>query len=236
MHRFFIEQKLKKGMKINLPSDVSRQIFFVLRMKRGEMITLFDGSDQDFLSEITEIKKGVCVAKTIDARQNKNELGRKIILFQSIIKKDKMEWIVEKCTEIGVSEIVPVIASRSVKTGLNQARLAKIAKEAAEQSGRATVPIIRPIMPFASALSLAVDNCKKILFLHAKADKLITPTRLRTDVLGLFVGPEGGWSGEEADVAAKAGFAVVSLGNRVLRAETAAIAASYFASREDLDS
>lgn len=236
MHRFFIGQKLKKGAEINLPSDISRQLFAVLRMKRSEIITLFDGSGQDFLSEIMEIKKGVCVVAIIEARHNKNELNRKIILFQALIKKDKMEWVAEKCTEIGVSEIVPVIASHSVKTGLNLVRLAKIAMEAAEQSGRAAVPVIHPIMPFADALRFAVDNCKKTIFLHEKADKLMIPIKHEADVLGLFIGPEGGWSEEEADAATKADFAVVSLGARVLRAETAAITASYFASREDLDS
>ncbi|MBI5045681.1 MAG: 16S rRNA (uracil(1498)-N(3))-methyltransferase [Candidatus Niyogibacteria bacterium] len=236
MHRFFIEQKLKKGIKINLPPDVSRQIFAVLRMKRGEMITLFDGSGQDFLSEIQEIKKGVCVAAIVEARPNKNEPSRKIILFQSLIKKDKMEWVVEKCTEIGVSEVVPVLAARSVKTGLNQARLEKIAKEAAEQSGRAVVPVIRPIAHLAEAISWAAENCEKVLFLHEKADKIITPAMFKARILGLFIGPEGGWSEEEASLADNAGFSAVSLGARVLRAETAAIIASYFMLREDLDS
>lgn len=236
MHRFFIGQKLKKGAEINLPSDISRQLFAVLRMKRGEIITLFDGSGWDFLSEITEIKKGVCAAEIMEIRQNKNELDRKIILFQALIKKDKMEWVAEKCTEIGVSEIVPMLALRSVKIGLNQARMTKIVKEAAEQSGRAIVPVIRPIMPFAEAVRFAVENCEKALFLHEKSEMLIIPSMLQTHVLGLFVGPEGGFSEEEAAIAKNAGFQAVSLGSRILRAETAAITASYFASREDLDS
>jgi 16S rRNA (uracil1498-N3)-methyltransferase len=154
------------------------------------------------------------------------EPTRNVTLYCSVLKRENFEWVVQKCAELGVKNIVPVIAGRTVKTGLKMDRLRMIAKEAAEQSGRGVVPEICEPMNFASALLEAKKNALNIFF-HTKTGKHKDQRTMNT--IGLWIGPEGGWTEQEAKQALDLGFQMGSLGMLVLRAETAAITATFCA-------
>src|SRR3989338_266879 len=125
MHRFYSKD-------LELTKEISHQLKNILRFKDGERFVLFDGSGYDFISEFSEEN-----IRIVEKVLNRREPERKIFLFQSLLKKDKMEWIFQKGTEVGVFEFIPVLSARSDRKDFNQKRAEKIIKEAAEQSGRA---------------------------------------------------------------------------------------------------
>ena len=234
MHRFFIEQKLRVGAELVLPQDVAHQLAQVLRMKAGERVIFFDGSGFDFPATLTAINKKEIRVEISAQEKNTREPQRRVTLFQAVIKKDKMEWVAEKATEVGVIKIIPVIAERSVKTGVNETRLSKIIKEAAEQSGRGIVPEIGELMLFKNALKMAMEECGVVYIAHLPtgqageaADRSLTPASSESRQIGLFVGPEGGFSDAEIQAATALGAKIISLGSTVLRAETAAVCGVY---------
>jgi 16S rRNA (uracil1498-N3)-methyltransferase len=148
------------------------------------------------------------------------EPARSVTLCCSILKRENFELVVQKATELGVSRIIPIIAERTVKTGLKMERLKAIAKEATEQSGRGVVPDISEPMSLTDALALPGHK----LFFHTGTQ---AHPALSSDPALLFIGPEGGWSDRDVAAAVSAGCQVCSLGKRTLRGETAAIVACY---------
>jgi 16S rRNA (uracil1498-N3)-methyltransferase len=147
------------------------------------------------------------------------------ILYCAVLKKENFELVVQKATEIGVAKIVPVITERTVKLGINMERLHKIIVEACEQSGRGFLPEIVEPMKLEFALKGAESNDAN-LFFHFSKTKISASDKISGQV-GLFVGPEGGWSDEEVNLAKDHNCKIVSFGDNVFRAETAAIIASY---------
>ena len=215
MHRFFSE-------KLEIDRDILHQLKNVLRLKQGEKIILFDGSGYDFISEFTGEE-----AKIVEKVLNRREPERKIFLFQSLLKKDKMEWIFQKGAEVGVFEFIPVLSARSIKKDFNQKRAEKIIKEAAEQSGRAVLPKIHETIDFEKALEFVQKERLFGIITDPNSKKHILES-LKEARTALFVGPEGGWTEEEVGEAKECGFKAVSLGRLNLRAETAAVIASAF--------
>ena len=215
MHRFFSKD-------LGLTEEIQHQMKDVLRFKAGERFVLFDGSGYDFILEIYGDK-----AKTVEKVLNRREPERKIYLFQSILKKDKMEWVFQKGTEVGVYEFVPILSSRSIKKDFNQERAEKIIKEAAEQSGRAILPKIHEVMDFKKAMEFVQAERLSGVIADLNSKKHISEA-LKEVRMALFVGPEGGWSEEESSEAKEHGFKSVALGKLQRRAETAAIVASAF--------
>ncbi len=225
MHRFFVSENLDGKDKLVLPEDIQHQIKNVLRLKTGEKIIFFDGSGYDFISELSEASGSK--VKIVEKVLNRREPERKLVLFQSLLKKDKMEWVFQKGTEVGVSEFHPILSSRSVKKDFNKTRAEKIIKEAAEQSGRAVLPKINGTISFQDAC----DYVQKERFIGILADpnsKKHISEILKEPKMALFIGPEGGWTKEETDEARECGFQIVSLGRLNLRSETAAIVGSAF--------
>ncbi|MEK7162574.1 MAG: RsmE family RNA methyltransferase [Patescibacteria group bacterium] len=214
MHRFFTPD-------LKLSPEILRQLKNVLRFGAGERFVLFDGSGHDFISEFTGKE-----AKIIEKVLNRREPERKIFLFQSLLKKDKMEWIFQKGTEVGVFEFVPVLSARSIKKDFNQERAEKIIKEAAEQSGRSFLPKIHETMDFKKALEFVQKERFSGVIADPNSKKHISET-LKEPKMVLFIGPEGGWTEEEVSEAKESGFRAVSLGKLNLRSETAAIVASH---------
>src|SRR3989344_1191072 len=147
----------------------------------------------------------------------------KILLCQAVIKKDNFEWIVQKCTELGVEEFVPLIAERSEKKNLNIERLRVIGKEAAEQSGRAFITKIHEPVTLEDALAGTKND--SIVF-DASGSPLHNSSAIIHNSCSVFIGPEGGWSERELELFKQRGVKIFSLGNATLRAETAAISAS----------
>ena len=163
-NRFYTNEQLAEGALFACPKELVHQLIEVLRLKSGDEIILFDGSGYDFRARIEDIKKKECFVKIIDSFVPNREPKRRVILFQSLIKKEKFELVSQKGTEVGVSEFVPVIADRSVKRGFDLARGQKIIKEAAEQAGRAHIPLLRDPMLFERAIEFTVNRSYQAFF------------------------------------------------------------------------
>ena len=221
--RFFIGEKLEGREDFSLSKEIQHQLKNVLRSKSGEKIILFDGSGYDFISEFD----GKGGAKIIERALNRSEPDRKIFLFQSLLKKDKMEWVFGKGAEVGIAEFFPIISERSIKKDFNKERGEKIIKEAAEQSGRSILPKINEILDFKKALKYVHEARISGVIADINSKKHIFET-LKDQAMALFVGPEGGWAEEEISEAKESGFKAVNLGRTMLRAETAAIVGSAF--------
>jgi 16S rRNA (uracil1498-N3)-methyltransferase len=141
------------------------------------------------------------------------------------LKKSNFELVVQKATEIGVGEIVPILCKNTVKTGLNLKRLEKIAKEAAEQSKRVTLPKIEKILSFKEAIEKARNFDLKILFDISGKNPSFLKRKVKN--VAIFIGPEGGWDKSEIELAKKENFEILNLGKLNLRSETAAIVSSF---------
>jgi len=210
--------------------DILNQVKNVLRLKSGSQILLADGKANEALAEIVEFGGDFFRVKLLQKESNNNEPARKVILYCSILKRENFELVAQKATEVGVAEIVPLICERTVKVGFKKERLIKIIKEAAEQSGRGVLPILYEPMNFSQAIKHAQQNDRNFLF-DLTGDKLLTSdvNSLKQKTVGIFIGPEGGWSSFEMDLTRQRELKIVSLGKLTLRAETAAIIAAYLA-------
>ena len=211
-------------MNIN-SADFTNQVVRVFRLGLGDQVVVFDGSGNDYVCELLEVSpRGPVALRVVEISPSKFMPSRKIFLFQSIIKKDKFEWVVEKATELGVTDIVPVLVERSEKKDLNIERLRKIAIEASEQCGRGDLPMISTARR--GLEECFTTDCQKIV-LHLEGENFITAKRSLEEgdgPIGVFIGPEGGWSPAEVEMFHKNNVPIYSLGKQVLRAETAAIA------------
>lgn len=157
---------------------------------------------------------------------------RSVTLYCAVLKRENFEWVIQKCTELGVKRFVPIITARTVKTGLRMERLRVIAKEAAEQSGRGIIPTIDHPLEFDRAClsgRQALEEAKnqKNIFFHTLTNEQTRKPENQQTPVSIWVGPEGGWTEEEVDKAKNQGFIFSSLGSLILRAETAAIIAAY---------
>lgn len=239
LHRFYITEKIgsKKELVIDSPELVN-QISRVFRLGSGDKIVVFDGSGNDFECVLLEVPLDFARGKkprggsqlhlaVCEVRPSRFMPTRKVVLYQAIVKKDKFEWITEKATELGVTDIVPVITERSEKKDLNMERLQKIAVEASEQCGRGDVPVVhsaRSDLAQVFSQPVANDGSESI-----RGVAFHTDGGARSDLAGqslaVFIGPEGGWSPAELDMFHANKVSICSLGKQVLRAETAAVVA-----------
>ncbi len=233
MHRFYVEQPLEEGNFVLLDDGIVSQVSRVLKLKAGEEIELFSDDERlfgwNFTFQITRLQRNGIEGRIISRAKNDREPKISLTLFQSVLKKDNMEWIFQKATEIGVTSFVPVLTERSVKTGINEERAKKIIKEAAEQSGRAMFPHVHPVLSFQDALGMTKEYQALNIVAHEKeSGKKLEGLPFSGSRIHLFIGPEGGFSDAEVEMARNQGFFIVLLSRRILRAETAAITASYF--------
>jgi 16S rRNA (uracil1498-N3)-methyltransferase len=226
MYRIFVP---KEQSPIISGSDV-HYLRHVLRMKVGDEIELLDGTGKVYRSRITALEKEKVVCKIIASSQAESEPKVKVTLAQALPKASKMDFIIEKCTELGVYKIIPLLTERTVARGVKLARWRKLAKEAAEQSGRAIIPEIAALSDFKEILKMKDHFDLALIPWELEKEKslksilTISPSHHLQSIL-LLIGPEGGFSHSEVDQAKAAGFIPVSLGKRILRAETAGMAA-----------
>ena len=199
----------------------------VLRLKIGGEVILFDGKGNEASAKIANLDRNFGEVEILGVSKNKNEPQRHVVLYCSILKRENFELVAQKATEVGVSEIVPIVAARTEKFNLRTDRLSRVVKEAAEQSGRASLPSLHPSVEFLRALAAAKANDVN-LFSDPSGrnfrDFRFAPSDRR---FGVWVGPEGGWTEEEVSLARTEGLEIIGLGPLTLRAETAAIVATY---------
>ncbi len=224
LHRFFVDKGAVQEKKINL-TDVKAisQIKKVLRLGVGDPVVFLDNTGKEYFCRIVESHVGSLISDVETVKENVNEPELKIALYQSLCKKDKFEWVLQKGTEIGVSAFIPIVAERSEKLGFDAERARKIIKEAAEQSKRGRLPYLLDVADFETAMK---DTLGEKLVLDASGGRISEHTFIIKTEIGLFVGPEGGWSERELEIARAAGAKIVSLGNRLLRTETAGVVAT----------
>lgn len=223
LHRFIGEYNLNKDIIEIKDLDFIKQIKSVLRLEIGDFLILCDGNGIEVKVEIIEINKGEIITQVIKRTEKEQNL-KKVSLYLSILKKENFELAVEKAVEIGVNEIIPIITERTVKLNLNEDRLKKIIREASEQSGRTILSKLSPIMKFEDAITDGKKNEEKIFFDFTEKENTKN-TDFKT--ISIFIGPEGGFTKEEQDFAKQNNYKIESLGSLTLRAETAAIVATY---------
>ncbi len=208
--------------------EVVNQMRNVLKLKEGEKVILADGKLNEMLGSIGILGKDFIEVKVEKFYKNENEVWANVVLYCSVLKKENFELVVQKATEVGVKEIMPIISKRTVKLHFKKSRLEKIIKEAAEQSGRGMIPILHDAADFNTAIKRAGVNDVN-LFFDARGKNVKDFLHKGKQRIGIFIGPEGGFDEEELRLAAENGFKIVSLGKLTLRGETAAIVASYLA-------
>ncbi|MBW3197173.1 16S rRNA (uracil(1498)-N(3))-methyltransferase [Marinobacter nauticus] len=227
--RIFTDSPLAVGSQCQLDDNAANHVGRVLRMQAGQALLLFNGDGQDYRATITEAgKKHVQVAVT-EAGKNETESPLRVVLAQTLSKGDRMDYAVQKAVEMGVSEIVPLTTERcdvKLKGDREDKRLRhwqQVAISAAEQCGRARVPEIQPVMTVQQWLEHA-RACDLRLVLHHRTERSLN-TLEKPSSIALMIGPEGGLTAEEIALAEDNGFLPVALGPRVLRTETAPVAA-----------
>ncbi len=230
VHRFIVDQAPGGGRLRITDGALAHQIRDVLKLRVGESLTLVSGGREHLCRVAGFDRGGVDVEPTGSAAAGRDP-DVQAALYCAVVKKENFELVVQKATEIGVAEIVPVISRRTVKLNVRMERLAAIAREAAEQCGRLSPPLIREPLALARAMELAAGNGRNWFFDPSGA--ALSAAELKgpggNGRLGLFIGPEGGWDAAEIAAAVRAGCRVAALGRLILRAETAAIAAAYLA-------
>lgn len=220
-----------EGDIVALSPENARHISGALRMRVGENITICH-EGRNYSCELVTVEKDEVTAKVIDCNMNYSEPDVAVTLFQCVPKGDKLELVIQKAVELGVSEIVPVLSSRCVsrpdeKKALKKTeRYKKIALSACEQSGRGKVVEVKDQISFKQALQMTKDFDTTILFYEGggKPLKEIFSEQKPKNVC-VFIGPEGGFSDEEVTALEQNGAVVATLGKRILRTETAPLAA-----------
>jgi 16S rRNA (uracil1498-N3)-methyltransferase len=225
IHRFIDNFDLS-GKKVEITSEIAHQMAKVLKLEIGEQVELCDGKGINAQGKIIKLSKNSTIVE-IEKITKESPAQKSITLFCAVLKKENFELVVQKATESGIQKIIPMITTRTVKTGLNMERLQKIAKEACEQSGRNYLPEIFEPITFEESLEKAKENNINIIF-DASGENFKN-IKNESKNIGIFIGPEGGWTHEEIKKATENKFSVASLGTNILRGETAAIIASYLA-------
>lgn len=203
----------------------------VLRMKIGEELTLVTPSEIQYDCKIADVNQSQVTVDVISNRPCENEPDVFVTLYQALPKGDKMDYIVQKCVELGVSRIVPVMTARCVsrpdEKSLKKktARWQKIALQAAMQSRRGIIPDICPCVSLKQAAELTRKNDKTVFFYELGGESVKNILSQKPKTIGMFIGSEGGFEESEAELVLSNGATAATLGKRILRAETAPLAA-----------
>ena len=227
IHRFFIQTPITENTFDISDKDLVHQWKNVFRYNVGSQVVLFDGAGADFLCMISSIRNLGATVQVLQKKPTADISQRKNIwLCVALLKKDNFDLVVQKATELGVSNIVPVLCEHSEKRKLNMDRMQKIAVEATEQSGRGDVSAIHPPQTLAEIFQTGILPQEKVIFDPNGVPFAQYRATTNQVSFALFVGPEGGFSENEIAFLKTYNTPVVSLGTQILRAETAAIAVS----------
>ena len=227
----------ERALRVMLPEKIAHQVRDVLHLGLGEQLVLLDNSGDEFLAAIAKSARQGVEVEVLERKKGKSESSVRIVLCQGLLKSARFEWILEKGTELGVAVFAPILCRRSM-AGLEEAGSAKIQRwqriiqEAAEQCGRTRLPELLPIRPLMHALIDIPRDALALMPWEEEQGRSLREcfegraiTGMEPITVVLFVGPEGGLMAEEVMLARQHGVQVVTLGPRILRAETAALAA-----------
>jgi len=231
MPRFYVPQaQIEKGL-LKVEGSEVRHIRRVLRLKVGDRLVLFDGSAKEYEGIIVEESPSSVMMKVENILSPAKESPLEITLAQSLLKGEKMEYLIQKATELGIKKIIPFFSSRSVPLLDKSKRLRryhrweKISIEACKQCGRIAVPRVEPLQNYSEMLGMAPSEALRLILREKKGQGLkevLDGSKGKTEIF-FVVGPEGGMSDEEVGEAQKAGFIPITLGKRILRSETAGL-------------
>jgi len=229
--RLFVGLPLAAGVELSLPPGPARHAQ-VRRVQPGDALLLFDGSGSDWPATVVAVGRSEVRVRLGDAVAVSRELGRPVTLALGMPANERMDWLVEKATELGVARVQPLLTERSVlrlageRGNRKREHWQAVAEAACEQCGRARLPAIEPVRTLAEWLPLAPIGLRLMLSLHPAARTLpgLAPTLAPGRALCTLSGPEGGLTAAEEQAALAAGFVPAGLGPRVLRAETAPLA------------
>lgn len=233
MYRFFVKQEQidMEEKKIHITGSDVNHIKNVLRMRQGETILISAGDNLEYTCLVSEMEAEEVIADISYVQKVGMELPSKIYLFQGLPKSDKMEMIIQKAVELGVYEVIPVSTARAVvkldakKEASKQKRWQTIAESAAKQSKRMVIPEIHSVMKFSEAVNYAEEL--DIRFIpYELAENMAHTKKLFEQIepgqsIGIFIGPEGGFTPEEIELAMNHQVQPITLGKRILRTETA---------------
>lgn len=233
MHRFKINPEDINGEILLVKEREAHHLSKVLRLTSGDKIEAFDNSGAEYTACIESVNSNQVVCRILEVRQTQNEPSLKVFLLQGLPKADKMELVVQKTTELGIHMIIPVRTSRAVvqlegKKALDRvARWQKIAEEAAKQCGRSLVPKVAPLVNLAEAVRLLPPGTLLLAAYEAETTMGLKEALRgrKPEAVALVVGPEGGFEPQEIKELQAAGALSISLGPRILRTETAGLAA-----------
>jgi 16S rRNA (uracil1498-N3)-methyltransferase len=234
MHRFFVPPESFSATQVNFPAETARQMNLVLRLKPGTTVIALDGAGNEFSVLLQQVATDVSSGEITGRCHSAAEPETHLTLLLCLTQREKFEWILQKCTEIGVSTFIPVISSRSLVQSAREVegkyeRWQRILREAAEQSHRGIVPALKPTVRFDAALKLPEIEMDCRLIPWEEEHSLGIRQVLGAGHPGrvtLAIGPEGGFSESDIGAAKGTGFVPVTLGPRILRMETAAVAAA----------
>lgn len=226
LHRFYINKSIPDDTFDIADKELVNQWRSVFRYNVGSQVIIFNGDGFDYLAMITSLRNLGATLEIVKKTKNKNLPKMNVSLCVGIIKKDNFELAVQKATELGVTQIIPILCERSEKKNINMERLQKIAIEASEQSGRGDIPVIQEITELSQLLDSGILPQNKIV-LHLEGEYIGDYlARNESKGIAIFIGTEGGWSEREIKEFAEHNIMSVCLGSQVLRAETASIAVS----------
>lgn len=231
MPRFYVPHPQIKDGIIRIEGREVKHIRRVLRLKPGDEIITFNGSGREYTGTIIEDGPTFVLIKIENLFFPEKDSPFKMTLAQSLLKGEKMDYVVQKSTELGVSQIIPFFSSRSVPLLEKSPKLKRhrrwerIAIEASKQCGRRVVPVVDPIQSYSDMLRKASPESIRLILWEREGNKLNEILERAVDKRNIFfvIGPEGGLSKEEIEEAKRSGFLTVNLGRRILRAETASL-------------
>jgi 16S rRNA (uracil1498-N3)-methyltransferase len=232
MHRFFLPAEYIQKQDVIFPKEISHQILRVLRIKPADHVTILDNTGKEYEVELVDVSSTV-TGKVLSIHELMRDIEIRLHLFFAVSHRERVELILQKCTEIGVGDFTPILTGRTIvreKAIVNekQKRWQAIIREAAEQSERGWLPMLHPAANFSEAIVSDLQFDMKLIAWEEEKIKFIrslNPLKKNARV-GLIIGPEGGFSQDEVKQAILKGWESISLGKTILRMETAAIVAS----------
>ncbi len=229
MSRFFCDNIADN--KIYIEGEDAKHISLALRMKLGDKLEVSDLNGTDYLCEIESITSKTVELRIISKHKNETEPNVKLTLYQALPKGDKLEFIIQKAVELGVTTIVPVLTKRCVSRPDEKSmakkliRYNKIAKEAAKQCGRGVIPEVKPMMSFEKATDSLASHKTSVLFYEMGGERINSLIKKDDADIGIMIGSEGGFDESEVALTVAKGVKTATLGKRILRCETAPLSA-----------